>query len=276
MYTTILQDGQIVSYLADGAERGFYHEEPLRPSDVYAGKVIRDLEVRGGCRTGVRLHNCWNPRLQNVIVSGVLTHEENEHPSTMQIGIDLHNSMDAHVIGAQITTARIGIHAGDPDPAATIRAEGLHIERGFLMHNEIGCQLIGTHLGGWPTPAGWFERMHVNHLTYGLFGYLQSGLHVVHNDFYASHFRTGQWAVYLVACKNVVIDGNHFWANRPGDYGAIVLDACENVVISGGVVDDSVNRALWVTPSCKNIYTSGPTWERAQRQGKVFNYGTYD
>ncbi len=89
----------------------------------------------------------------------------------MQIGIDVGNSMDAHIIRPRITSAATGIFAGDPE--GPIRAEGLHIEGGFI--------------------------------------------------------------------------------------------------VSGGIVDDSVALALHATPSCRNITTSGKTWERAAAQGKIVN-----
>lgn len=244
--------------------------EPFRPSDVYLGSQLNRVEVRGDFRTGIRLVNCWNPSLVDCCVSGRLGDEaEYANPKVMQIGIDVHNAMDCHIIRPRITSAATGIFAGDPD--GPIRAEGLHIEGGFVMHCWIAIHLRGHVLSLWPTPAVWVQWLHLNFSGAGIMAEYQSSLNIVGNNIYASQYAQRQWGLYLIGCKNVIVDQNTFWTNRHGFYGGIVLDACENVAISGGIVDDSVSLALHATASCRNVTTSGATWDRAAAQGKVVN-----
>lgn len=242
---------------------------PPSPSSLWPSAQVEHLDLRGPYHTGLRLVNCWNATLADCFIHGLLTEAENQRPQAMTYGLDLGNAMDAHVVRPRITAATIGIYAGAP--ASDGRAEGLHIEGGWLMHVSTGIHLAGEIGGGWPTPAHWIARLHINHLQYGLFAHLCSGLHLLDNDLYASHYTTGQWGIYLVGCRNVEIRGNHFWANRDGFYGGIVLDACAHVSISGGIVDDSVSIALHATPSCVNVTTEGATWNRAARAGKIVN-----
>lgn len=246
------------------------HSSTVWP-DAYLDKQI----VSGDYRIGIQLPSIWNATLTDCTVSGPLGDEaEYERPTVMEIGIDVGASMDCHIIRPRIMACKTGIFAGAPDTDG--RAEGLHVEGGWMQHVNIGVELFGEYGGGWQTPASWIERMHLNHLQQAIRVFWCAGVHIVHNDLYASHYQTGQWGIYMVGCKNVVIDGNHFWTNRPGDYGGIVLDACENVHISGGVVDDSVWRALHATPTCKNVTVEGATWARAQRTGKIVNLGRRD
>lgn len=228
------------------------------------------VTVSGAYRVGVKLPYLWNATLTDCIVNGPLGDEEEyKHPTVMQIGIDVGASMDCHIIRPRIMAAKIGIFAGAPESEG--RAEGLHVHEGWMQHVGTGVEMVGESGGGWPTPASWITQMHLNHLQHGIRAFECSGMHLLQNDVYASHYNSGQWGIYLIGCRNVVIDGNHFWANRPGFYGAIVLDACTNVHISGGVVDDSVLLALHATPSCVNVTTEGATWARAGRQGKIVN-----
>lgn len=267
-----LSDQIIIAPEVDAPTIGRLVEEPFRPSDVYLGSQLNRVEVRGGlwCKTGIKLVNTWNASLVDCCVTGALGDEaEYANPQIMQIGIDVGNSMDCHIIRPRVTSAATGIFAGDP--GGPIRAEGLHIEGGYVMHCHTAIHLVGHWLGGWPTPAVWIERLHLNYSGAGVVAFAQSFLQIRAVNFYASQYSQRQWAIYLVGCKHVVIDGNQLWANRHGFYGGIVLDNCEDVAISGGTLSADLSIALHALPNCRNVTTEGKTWERAAAQGKVVN-----
>lgn len=249
---------------------GLGYTYPLVGSSVYQTLGLKNIHIRGPFHTGLRLRQAWNARVEDVFINGLLSEVEYANPQAMQYGMDIGDSMDTHIIRPSITSANIGIQAG-LGSTAPVRAEGLQVHTGFLQHVNVGIFLYGGVLGGWPTPAQWIMGGHINHLRHAVMAYQVSGLHIKHVDLYASHLAVGQWALYLIACKNVQISGNYWWANRGGPFGAILLDACENVEIDGGIIDDSVSTALFATASCRNVYTSGGQWERAAKKGKVQN-----
>jgi hypothetical protein len=252
---------------AVGREIRYPPEAPRAPT-----AQLKDIVIDGPFRTMLKLVNCWNATVEDPFLTFALSEEENANPTQVQIGIDVGMSMDTHISRPRILNARVGIRAGDPDPNNPGRAEGLHVgEGGWIQHCMTGIELHGKMGGGRACPSHYIAPRHINFLQYGIFAFTYFGLQIRNINMYASHYRTGQWGIYLVNCNGVTIDGVDFWRNGPGFYGAIVLDQCENVFISGGTIDPTVTIALHATSSCRNVRTSGPQWEQAARDGKVVN-----
>ena len=249
---------------------------PFAASVVSPTAQIVRADIRGPYQTGIRLEGCWNADLERCFVNGDLGSEaEYANPQQMQVGIDLVGTMDANIDKCRVTSANIGIRAST-HPDGFPRCEGLEIDKSFLMHVNVGIELNGAWLGGWPTPSVELSPRHIAFNEFGIKATNQSFLDIHNVNLYATHYRRRQWCIYLVGCREVTIVDNNYWCNWPpgdaGFFGAIVLDQCENVTIRGGTFVWNTTIALHATASCRNVRTEGRVWDELAKAGKIANY----
>jgi len=217
---------------------------------------VKRLHIRApNAQIGLRVTNGWNAVLEDVNVTGgaeMTTAQLRE--ATMRIGIDLGNSMDANLVRPHVTYARTGVRVYDSNMGG--EGEGCHIFDGWLMHVGTAVDFQGFGSGGWPTPNGWVQNMHLCFTEFGVKATRYCGLHVSNNDFYASQFADQPWGVYCAdSCGDLIFSDNRFWDNRPpGDfYGGYVLDGCDIVDIRGGIMNPCVGLGAWVTANSRRV-----------------------
>lgn len=238
-------------------------------------RILPDITIQSSNPERIQLTNCWNADINSPFIHGELTHAQFANPTTLPVAIDLIGSMDAHINSPRVTSAGIGVRAST-HPDGFPRCEGLHIDRGWLMHVNTGVELNGSHLSGWPTTLTTVNRTHIAFNNHAIRATHISFLHLSEVNCYGSHYQRQQWCIYLVGCKKVTITDCDFWCNwppgDPGFFGGIVLDQCEDVEITNGTFVDSISLALHATASCKNVRTNGKIWDKLITQGKVANY----
>ena len=255
---------------------GYHRIHASTSSSVDPSEHLEQYHIRGPWHTGIRLDGAWNATITDPFINGPLGDEaEYANPQQMQVGIDLVGAMDCHVSRPRITCANVGIRAST-HPNGFPRCEGLHIDRGWLMHVNTGIELHGSPLGGWPTPWTTVTKPHIAFNQFAVRATNIAWLHLDGINCYGSHYSTGKWSIYLVGCKQVQITNCDFWTNwaGPGFFGGIVLDQCEDVEITGGSFVSSISLALHATASCRNVRTNGKVWDQLAAAGKVANYAS--
>lgn len=256
---------------------GVYSTFPFSESSLWPSALLSNLDLRRPGHTGILLDNCWNARVRDCFIHGNLALEQYANPTEMAVGIDLVGSMDAHLTNMFVTSAAIGLRAMT-HPDQFPRCEGLHITDGVFMHTNIGIQLLGSHLGGWPTPVTHIVGPHITFNIHAIHARDQAFLHLDRVNCYGNEFTKVKWAIYLANCRNVTITDCDFWTNwhpdAPGFFGGIVLQNCEDVTITDGTFISSINLALYADKTNRRVRTNGKVWDELAKQGKVVNEST--
>lgn len=232
---------------------------PPTHSYLWPTVTIENVVIRGDWRIGIRLENCWNAKLTNVYVTGLVTEETIRRPK-MEVGIDCGNSMDVHVINPNVNGAQIAVRVRDLDLAG--HGEGFHVEGGWLMNVGTGVKLEGFGSGGWPTPLAHVHRCHIAHLDVGIDVRKYFAVHLSDNNLYGTEFSHYPLAVYAEDCRTLHVRDNEFWQNKHGRSGcAMAFTRCTQIRLRDNVVEPNWLADCVIDPGCTKVVDGGNEWE---------------
>lgn len=232
---------------------------PDAPSVVWPTVNLRNIVVLGEWKRAYRFVNCWNGRAQDLFALGPQQGLSDGIVNGLDsIAFDVGGSMDFYLTNCCANYYGVGVRFEDTHLVG--QAEGCRVNGGWLMNVRAGVEFWGFGSGGWPTPLGYVNNVHIAATQHCLRAHNYCGLHFTDNDLYGAHYAATPTGAYLTFCKESYLTSNRVWDNKGGFMAGFVLDNCEDCVITGGGVSRECTVGAVLTPSTINIRAGNVNW----------------